>query len=33
MSVAVDLLNIKGLNDLDEGPVVMLLESRYLVRS
>ncbi len=33
MSVAVDLLNIKGLNELDEGPVVMLNLMRFRERS
>jgi uncharacterized protein (DUF1330 family) len=31
--VAVDLLNIKGLNELDEGPVVMLNLMRFRERS
>ena len=33
MSVAVDLLNIEGLNELDEGPVVMLNLMRFRERS
>ena len=31
--MAVDLLNIKGLNELDEGPVVMLNLMRFRERS
>ena len=33
MRVAVDLLNIEGLNELDEGPVVMLNLMRFRERS